>query len=448
MVGGGTTGALACGMLCSSSVTKNWDIINIRSKDIPTIEVGESTIPQFAKALRFMKIEQEFFEKTSAWPKYGAIFKGWQQTDLVGGWPINGHREETINYLKGLTEQKKIPRSGQLVLEGKYPFHDDGFCSDVTVHIDANETAEFIFEKFDPQMDKVIYGNVNQVVITEDSINHIVVDGEVIQADYYIDATGFKRALINSFEPKFIKSKLPCNAAVYTSIEAYDGYETDMMTTSTAAEAGWMWNIPLKGKRGRGYVYSSDFLTEEEAAIEFGEENPSFLKYQPGWLETPAVANCFAIGLAAGFLDALDSPAIGMTVSQIFRFIDIHEHPTRYRIPFEKVEDYLMLHYKCCTKSSPFWDSIDSMSRDEVIDLYTKIINSTNWRPENFEAFTSSSSARLLSNTPHISSNEHLARRIYDTVFDIRYKEPVEEYPYILWTKELFLAHLSQGIKK
>jgi hypothetical protein len=88
------------------------------------------------------------------------------------------------------------------------------------------------------------------------------------------------------------------------------------------------------------------------------------------------------------------------------------------------------------------------MSRDEVIDLYTKIINSTNWRPENFEAFTSSSSARLLSNTPHISSNEHLARRIYDTVFDIRYKEPVEEYPYILWTKELFLAHLSQGIKK
>ena len=61
-------------MLCSSSTTKNWNIINVRSEDIPIIEVGESTVPIFARALRFMGIEQEFFEKTSAWPKYGAIF--------------------------------------------------------------------------------------------------------------------------------------------------------------------------------------------------------------------------------------------------------------------------------------------------------------------------------------------------------------------------------------
>jgi tryptophan halogenase len=252
VVGGGTTGALVCGMLCSSPTTKNWNIINVRSEDIPIIEVGESTIPQFARALKFMGVEQEFFEKTSAWPKYGAIFRGWQDEDLVGGWPIDGHRQETISYLKGLTEQKKIPRTGQFVLEGKYPYSKGGFYSDITLHIDANETSEFIFNKFDSQMDRVIYGNVNQVVINEGVLNHIVVDGEIIQADYFIDATGFKRVLISHFDPKFIESKLPCDAAVYTSIEGYDDYKTDMMTTSTAANAGWMWNIPLGGKRGRG----------------------------------------------------------------------------------------------------------------------------------------------------------------------------------------------------
>tara|TARA_B100000029_G_scaffold483962_1_gene535663 strand:- start:1646 stop:3028 length:1383 start_codon:yes stop_codon:yes gene_type:complete len=453
VVGGGTTGALVCGMLCSSSTTKNWNIINVRSEDIPIIEVGESTVPIFARALRFMGIEQEFFEKTSAWPKYGAIFRGWQKKDLIGGWPMHGDRQETMSYLKGLTEQKKIPRVGQYILEGKYPYTEGGFYSDITLHIDANETAEFIFNKFDPQIDTTIYGNVNKVVITEGKLKYIVVDDEVVQGDYFIDATGFKRVLINHFNPKFIESKLPCNAAVFTSIEEYDDYKTDMMTTSTAAESGWMWNIPLEGKRGRGYVYSSDFLSDEGAAEEFGEDQPTFLKYKPGWLETPAVGNCFAIGLSNGFLDALDSPSIGMTVGQIFRFLKNYETPEKYKFPFKRVENYLMLHYRCCTKSSPFWDSIPSLSKEEVIQKYREVIETPHWKDPQWQGlygvdlhgFTLSNSARILSNAVDIDGV--LAKEIYNTVSKEERDSIKNDYDIVPWSIDLFKKHLSQGRK-
>ncbi|WP_232224207.1 tryptophan 7-halogenase [Mastigocladopsis repens] len=40
-------------------------------------------------------------------------------------------------------------------------------------------------------------------------------------------------------------------------------------STATALGSGWVWNILLYGKIGTGYVYCSEFLSEEEAEQEF-----------------------------------------------------------------------------------------------------------------------------------------------------------------------------------
>ena len=74
VVGGGTTGALAIGLLATFPSISDWKIINIRSSILPTIGVGESTTPLLMTALQRMGVAKEFVEQTNCWPKYGAIF--------------------------------------------------------------------------------------------------------------------------------------------------------------------------------------------------------------------------------------------------------------------------------------------------------------------------------------------------------------------------------------
>ena len=486
VVGGGTTGAIACGMLCSSPVTKNWTIINVRSPKIPIIGVGESTTPFFMSAIQDMGIEKEFVEQTNAWPKYGAVFKGWSKENLVGGWAINGHRNDVLTYLEGLTEGQIVPRSSEYIHGGMYPYNDvdESFYAPITLHIDAKETSEFLFEKSDPQMDKVILGNVNQVVITEGTLNYIVVDGEVVEADYFIDATGFKRVLINEFKPKFIESKLPCNSALFINDEESEEFLgdidwesrcEDMVTTATTGNAGWFWDIPLKVGRGQGYVYSSNFLTEEQAIKEFSEhlgkdfedyEN-GILSYKPGWVDTPARGNCFAIGLAAGFLDALDSPSIAQTTTQIGQLLRIWKHPRPQTVApiekftekelaaipyryskfvsgfYEKLNEYLSLHYRTCLRTEPFWNSIEKFTEDELIDRYKNIIDSepSEWR--GFGGFLLSQSSRVINN--RIMFDQKVASSIYDTLSKEEQQSVTKKVKTVPFSRDIFMKHVKYG---
>jgi len=469
VVGGGTTGALACGLLATAFSHSKWKIINIRSSKIPNIGVGESSTPFFMTALQRMGIAKEFVEQTNCWPKYGAIFKGWSKENLVGGWAINGHLNDAITYLEGLTRNEAPPRSSEYVHAGMYPYdaNEESFYSPITVHIDANQTAEFIFRKFEDRI-KTIYGNVTDVHINSDGIHRLTVDEEEKNFDpkntYFIDATGFGRVLINSFDPKFIESELLCNAALYINeeenlLQGQNGWESrckDMVTTATTGNAGWFWNIPLKVGRGQGYVYSSDFLTEDQAAEEFSkylgkdhrlDGNFGRLSYKPGWLKTPAIKNCYAVGIAAGFLDALDSPSIGQTTTQIYRFIrtlknpDPQEYTKIVSKSYKKLNDYLLLHYKTCNRTDPFWQSIEKFTEKQLIDRYVDILESDWTRP--FDSFLLSQSSRVINNRINMSTK--VASSIYKTLSKNERLSITREIKSVPWTKDIFMKHVERG---
>ena len=63
---------------------------------------------------------------------------------------------------------------------------------------------------------------------------------------------------------------LLCDAAVATAIPHDDNANgLEPYTSAIAMNSGWTWKIPLLGRFGSGYVYSSKFLDKDNAAHEF-----------------------------------------------------------------------------------------------------------------------------------------------------------------------------------
>jgi tryptophan halogenase len=109
-------------------------------------------------------------------------------------------------------------------------------------------------------------------------------------------------------------------------------------TNATTLSSGWVWNIPLWNRIGTGYVYSSKFLSEEEAEKEFKEylindrdvphdreeiENLKafHVKINPGIHERNWVKNVVAIGLSNGFIEPLESTGLMLTHQTIFELL-------------------------------------------------------------------------------------------------------------------------------
>jgi tryptophan halogenase len=465
VVGGGTGGALACGLLATGPGAKTRNIKSVRSLDIPIIGVGESSTPPFVMALNRMGIAKEFVESNACWPKYGVVFDGWADTPLIGGWPANGRRNEMITYLEGLTKGKTIARVGEQVLKGQMPYDKDtdNFYTNIAMHIDSTDTSEWIFDRFKDNIE-TIYGNVDEVIKGPKGIrpgkwlgvgiDHLIVDGEIVEGDYFLDCTGFSRRLIGELTTDFINSDIPTNSAVFGEIEKSDNVLNPMMTTAKTASAGWMWNIPLKDRFGSGYVYSEEFQTEEEAEIEFilatGVDTASHIHYTPGWLKTPAVGNCFAIGLAAGFLDALDSPTIGLTATMIWTFMKQKEEPSIYNKycvdTFTALEVYLLMHYRTCTRTDPFWLSFWHYTPKDLLKKFKDICSSDDWDERNISGTISSLSTRIISHRVKIDSD--YATLIYNNIPEEDRKKAKElwnniEGKYVPFDHELFVRHVT-----
>src|SRR5690606_15487957 len=91
--------------------------------------------------------------------------------------------------------------------------------------------------------------------------------GEVVEADLFIDCSGFRGLLIE----QQLKAGyhdwtdwLPCDRAAAVPSEGHGPPEP--YTLAAAREAGWQWRIALQHRVGNGYVYSSRFISDDEAA--------------------------------------------------------------------------------------------------------------------------------------------------------------------------------------
>ncbi len=106
----------------------------------------------------------------------------------------------------------------------------------------------------------------------EEGIAGLVLASGVTQtADLYVDCSGFRSLLLGkTLREPFVnfKSSLFCDRAVIGPWKRTDE-PIQPYTTAETTNAGWAWQIDHADYVNRGYVYSSNFISDDEAEREF-----------------------------------------------------------------------------------------------------------------------------------------------------------------------------------
>jgi tryptophan halogenase len=83
------------------------------------------------------------------------------------------------------------------------------------------------------------------------------------KADFYIDCTGFRKVLMSSFKNRWISFSKYLKVKSAIVFPTGDTANYNPYTTATAMKSGWMFNIPVWGRHGNGYIFDSDYITKK-----------------------------------------------------------------------------------------------------------------------------------------------------------------------------------------
>ena len=413
IVGGGTAGWLTAAFLARTLDVANDGgiaITVVESADIGTIGVGEGTFPSIRATLAAIGIDEaRFIRECSATFKQGVKFVDWVRApgtpganhyfhpfsmpsqkpggpELLPYW-LRGAAGPGVALAEAVTMQKRVADASH----GPKRFSDADFMGPMNYayHFDAGRFAALLCEQAKALGVKHIAATVERVNLDENGAIASLDTRErgVLQADLYVDCTGFRAGLIGDalgspftslgdqlFVDRALAVQVPY-ADADTPIPSY--------TISTAHEAGWTWDIGLHRRHGVGYVYSSrhcdDARAEEVLRNYIGPAaeglNARLLKLKIGYRKAQWVKNCVAVGLAGGFLEPLESSGIGLIESAAYLIAyllprDGNLAPAAKHFNevmgarYERIVDFIKMHY-CLTRrqDSRFWiDNADPAS--------------------------------------------------------------------------------------
>lgn len=412
IVGGGTAGWMAAAAL-SATMGDQLRIRLVESDQIGTVGVGEATIP----AIRLFNglvgfDENAFVRATQGTFKLGIEFIGWgrpdesymhgfgqigQSLDLIEFWQywLRARREGVAEPLGDYSFNQQAARLGRFGRVPRIPNSDlDGIS--YAFHFDAGLYAKFLRG----------IAEANGVVRTEGRITGVACDGESgfvrsvalesgeeIPGELFLDCSGFVGLLIEQELKTGYEDWthwLPCDRAIAAptrNVGAPRPY-----TQAIAHPAGWQWRIPLQHRTGNGHVFCSEFMSEDEAralllATVEGEPiaEPRTLRFATGMRRKAWNANVIALGLSSGFLEPLESTSIHLIQNGVAKLIshfpdrgfaqaNTDAYNRRIAYDYERIRDFIILHYHANQRPEPFWRRCRDMpipdSLREKIELF------------------------------------------------------------------------------
>jgi len=400
ILGGGTAGWMTAAAL-SKTLGRTVAIDLLESDVIGTVGVGEATIPTIHWFNELIGLDEaDFVRATKASFKLGIEFVDWARPGHRYFHPFGRYGVDLGRvpfhqcWLKGARDGAAAPLSAyslaaELAAANRFskPSNDPGSILSTlgyAYHFDASLYATHL--RGLAEASGVVRHEGKLESVERDPATGFVTAlttdrGERLEGDLFVDCSGFRAVLIGDelgapFEDW--SHWLPCDRAV--AVPCARVAETTPYTRSTLRPAGWQWRIPLQHRTGNGYVYSSSFVSDDEAAATLlanldGEAlaEPRQLRFKAGFRREAWVKNVVAIGLSSGFLEPLESTSIHLIQSGIAKLIALF--PTRDCDPalarqfndlfgrdMDGIRDFLILHYHATQgHTAPLWEHTRNM---------------------------------------------------------------------------------------
>lgn len=403
IVGGGTAGWMAAAVLSASLERHSVSITVVDSSEIGTVGVGEATIPPIRQLNYMLGLdEDEVMRRTSATFKLGIEFVNWGALGDRYFHPFGDHGHD----LSGIQFHHHWLRT------------HEGALSDYSIATAAAYAGRFGRPTDDPRdvlskisyafhFDAVQYAGLLREVALRNGVKHVdaridgvtldsetgfvdalqLSDGGLLEADLFIDCSGFKGLLIeDALKTGYVDWShwLPVDRAI--AVPSAVAGPTMPYTRATAGQAGWQWRIPLRHRTGNGHVYCSHFMSDDAAEAHLlanldgqATATPRHLSFTTGRRRLTWNKNVVALGLASGFVEPLESTSIHLVQRGIAVLMalfpargivqaEVDLYNRLMTAEYEAVRDFVILHYKQTQRDdTPFWRQVRDMSIPESL---------------------------------------------------------------------------------
>lgn len=408
IVGGGTAGWMTAALL--SRLLSQIDIKLIESEQIGTIGVGEATIPHIRNFWQLAGLDQfHMIKESQASFKLGIQFVDWGAPgesyihgfgklgrDMLWLHPHQLWGAARERHLPGIRHFDSYSLNCTAALKNRFSFADKRNPAspiadiDYAFHFDASLFARFLRSESESRGVERIEGKIIDVALKPENgfVDHVKLeDGREVGGDFFVDCSGMRALLIGDalgIGYEHWNKWLLCDRAQAVPCESVSPLTP--YTRSTARRAGWQWRIPLQHRIGNGHVYSSDLMSDDEAAEILLSNldgkplaDPRPVRFSPGRRLKAWEKNVLAVGLSSGFLEPLESTSIHLIQTGVHRLIalfpaqgfsaaDIDEYNRQAKDEYEDVRDFIVAHYKVTRrKGDPFWDYVREMDVPDTL---------------------------------------------------------------------------------